>query len=717
MKFSFFLSFLAAFLLPSAASGEKILQSLSLNSCQEQSEFSASLFNVVVTSDGKVSANVSAVVSVQGKVVFDVALRVYGYEYLRQTLDPCDNNLQGLCPMNPGKINMEFNLDIGDALKQVPSIAYSIPDLDATVRALVNLTDTKETVACVEADFSNGKTVDLLGVKWVTAIIIGLGFISAAVVSGWGHALTAAHLTANTLSLVGYFQAQAYLGMTGVDMPPIVQRWTQNFQWSMGIINVDWMQRLCTWYQRATGGEAMNLLDELSGVSVQVSKRSTELVDAVSSGFSNIAKRTNIKNDDGSYVVFGIQRVAFRAKIETTNLFLTGLIIYCAAMFLIAASVAAFKAGCELAAKKNWMRNERFLDFRRQWLTQIKGILFRINLIGLPPITVLCLWEFGQADSPALVVLAVFFLFGTLLTLCWAAFKIVSIARLSQSAHQNPAYMLFSDPNMLNKWGFLYVQYRSSAYFFVIPFMVYILIKSLVIAFGQHKGVGQAIAIIIVEAVALIAYSVYRPFMDKSTNSFNISVASLNFVNAVFLLVFTNVFDLPGIVVGVVGVVLFVVNAVFSLVLLIMIIVSSVLIWWRSFGKPQARTQQMDLFPGGAGDDKTGYKNLLDDEEDKFDNRRESLKYTEKAAESGTAGHELEILKSEPKVAVSPAMPLFPADVQSQSRNASPMPSPRPHPGNDWPAPLSPSVHNPHSEQFRAQHNASPWQRGAGYDH
>src|SRR5947208_3673655 len=35
-------------------------------------------------------------------------------------------------------------------------------------------------------------------------------------------------------------------GMSAVDMPPIVRAWTQNFQWSMGIVYVDAFQRFAT---------------------------------------------------------------------------------------------------------------------------------------------------------------------------------------------------------------------------------------------------------------------------------------------------------------------------------------------------------------------------------------------------------------------------------------------------------------------------------------
>ncbi len=69
----------------------------------------------------------------------------------------------------------------------------------------------------------------------------------------------------------------------------------------------------------------------------------------------------------GSYIVRGIQRVAFRANIETTNLFLTGLVFYSLLVVFTIAVIAAFKGYCELAAKKKWME-ERYIPRVSQWV-------------------------------------------------------------------------------------------------------------------------------------------------------------------------------------------------------------------------------------------------------------------------------------------------------------------------------------------------------------
>jgi hypothetical protein len=161
-SFLAFLSILAAIILP-LASAEKILRSSSLAACQANSMFTASLFDVVFTpKNNTVAINIQAVSSIEGYVLFDISIRAYGYEITRQTVDPCDAGLPGMCPMTSGEMNNPFNLEVGpSAVSMIPGIAYTFPDLDAKVRVFVNMTSGHQqghSVACVEAMISNGKT-------------------------------------------------------------------------------------------------------------------------------------------------------------------------------------------------------------------------------------------------------------------------------------------------------------------------------------------------------------------------------------------------------------------------------------------------------------------------------------------------------------------------------------------------------------------------------
>jgi hypothetical protein len=744
----------------SGASAIRLIESKSLNSCQDNSSFTASLFHVVFTPDNRtLTFDLVGVSSIQGNVTFGIAVSAYGYTFATQKLDPCtQKDMTGMCPMATGQLDINSNVQLDqDVIDQIPGIAYGVPDLDANVKIQINSTaNPLVSLACVEANLSNGQTVDQKGVGWATAVIAGLALVASAVTSGLGHSNTAAHVAANALSLFGYFQAQAIFGMTSVSLPPIVQSWTQNFDWTMGIIEVDFMQDIATWYQKSTGGTPATLLNTLTTTSVQVEKRSIgqfakrsvdQTIGLLTRAHQLHTRRNNAAGANsvtGTYVVRGIKRVAFRAGIESTNVFLTGLAFFCIFIVFTILFVALFKGFCEMAVKMRWMQGDKFQDFRNGWFTVLKGIMFRMVLIGYPQMTILCLWEFTQVDSPAEVVLAIFFFFGMTGTLAWAAMKVIRIAKRSVEMHKNPAYILYSDPASLNKWGFLYVQFRATAYYFILPVLVYILIKGMFIAFGQNAGTVQAIALLLIEAIALIGASVIRPWMDKSTNTFNIAICAVNFLNTIFLLVFTKIFNQPGIVTGVMGVIFFIVNAAFSLVLLILVLIATIYAFVRknpdtryqpmsddraSFIKSQtALNTELDALGATArGDTKGGYKHNLDLDDDNDSWSSDSLRHPANQPLPPSTANSGAHYREPPHSPIDPSVPLFPAGSRGappnyqQDRSANVSPAPGPYRDNNSSTNLSQNYRAQNNaspaSNFRGQTNASPWQRGAGYDH
>ncbi|KAL4970838.1 transient receptor potential ion channel family protein [Aspergillus stella-maris] len=728
---SVLLCFLVAFLHSPLVAADRLIESKALTLCQESSNFTATYFNVRYTPDNNsLVIGFDGVSSISGYVEATLVLDAYGYTALKQTLDPCELDFEGLCPMNTGAINIKDTpLTIGsDVASQIPGIAYNVPDLDASVRIYINSTTTHESVACLEASLSNGKTVYQKGVGWTTAVIAGLGLTASAITSGLGHSNTAAHVAANAMSLFSFYQSQAMIGMTSIHMPPIVESWTQNFQWSMGIIRVGFLQDICTWYQRSTGGTAATILSELSTVSVEVlKKRSYDAVELVGRSLGSLGKRDGAEGEkvtSESKEVRGIERVGFIAGIEETNIFLTGFIFFVVFVAIVMLLVVAFKGLCELLVKHGKMKSDKFQDFRNGWRVVARGILFRLTLIGFPQMCILCLWEFTRNDSPAEIVLAVIMLISLFAALGWASFKVISLAKRSIALHKNPAYILYSDPTCLNKWGFLYVQYRATAYYFVIPWLGYLLIKGMFIGLSQPAPVVQTVAYVIIEAAMLIAVSVLRPWMDKKTNIYNITIAAVQFLNSIFLLFFSDVFNQPGLVTGVMGVVFFVINAVAALVLLILVLIASIYAIVSknpdtryqpmrddrgSFIKSQTQlTTELDALGATArGDMKsTPYKN------DPFadDNGSFSSGNGASVSRQNLEPNPIANPHQPPHSPVDPSLPLFPSDN-----------SPPRGPGDaiqrsQSPVPRS-FTSSPFQNGYRTQNNASPWQRGAGYDH
>ncbi|KAA8649851.1 transient receptor potential ion channel family protein [Aspergillus tanneri] len=729
MRLILIVSAFVAFLAAPVVSAEKYIKSNALNICQDSSNFTATYFSVTFTPNNRSLAfGFDGIASISGKVTAELTLNAYGIEAFKKEIDPCKEKLQGLCPMNAGPIKVKRGtVDVPkDVVDKIPGIAYTVPDLDASVRIYINSTETGQSITCLEASLSNGKTVYQKGVGWSTAVISGLGLAASAVTSGLGHSNTAAHVAANALSLFSFMQSQAIIGMTSVHMPPIVESWTQNFQWSMGIIHIGFLENICTWYQRSTGGIPTTLLSELSTTSVQVLKRRSlnapvNLVRSVSEHLFKRDGAASEKANSKSITVRGIQRVGFKAGIEQSNIFLTGLIFFVVFVALVMIFVALFKGVCELLAKNGRMKSDKFQDFRNGWKIVARGILFRLTLIGFPQMCILCLWEFTRKDSAAEVVLAVIMILSIVAALSWAAFKVIRLAKRSVTMHKNPAYILYSDPTCLNKWGFLYVQYRATAYYFVVPVLGYILVKGMFIGLSQPAPVVQTIALVIIEAAMLIAASVLRPWMDKKTNIYNIASAAINFLNVIFLLFFSDVFNQPGIVTGVMGVVFFVINAVFALILLIMVLVASIYAIVSknpdtryqpmrddrgSFIKSQTQlTTELDALGATArGDMKTtAYKSSP------FDDDNSSTSYSHgngaNASRQNLDANGASNIARQPHSPVDPSLPLFPSDTSDPRGPPSPVARG-----------LSSSPFN-NPSAYRAQNSSSPWQRGAGYDH
>jgi hypothetical protein len=429
-------------------------------------------------------------------------------------------------------------------------------------------------LACVQADLSNGKTVYQKGVGWATGVVAGLALLVSAIVSGLGHSNAASHIAANAMSLFGFFQAQAFFGMTAVHLPPIASAWTQNFQWSMGIIKLGFIQNIATWYQQATGGTPSTVLSSLTTTSVNVEKRDLSAIHYISRaarqamrnplikvanlpiaksaaalvkrGFGAVTRRAAANDYDGHILtVRGIERVGFRADIELSNIFMTGyifLIIFIAAVIL---GLVIFKFILEALVKSGKVKNDKFQEFRTGFATTLRGICFRMVLIGFPQMVVLGFWELTKQDSAGEMALAVVTVFTMLIMLAFACFRVWFLARRSIHAHKNPAYILYSDPECLHKWGFLYVQFKATTYWWIMPLLAYILIKGLFVALAQNSPITQAIAFLVLEAALLIGLSITRPYMDKKTNAFNISISAVNFVSSIFLLFFTDIFGVP----------------------------------------------------------------------------------------------------------------------------------------------------------------------------
>lgn len=593
----------------------------------DSSQFTASRFNVVFYPNNRsVEFDVTAVSNINGNVTANVQLIAYGITAINTNVSLCSLNYDSICPLTTGHMDLNSHYEVSeDIANRVPGIAYNIPDLDARVRVVLFNTTTGTAVACVEAVLSNGKTVQTKYAAWPIAAIAGLGVVTSGFISVVGHSATAAHIASNSMSLFIYFQSLVITAMLGVaKVPPVAAAWAQNFVWAMGVIRVNVLQSIANWYVQATGGTVSDVLkSKYASISVQKkakraldyaqqfgemyhkAQKSNHLIlfkrafslDQQDYGYSDTLDSSLYTTDEKSdlsskiLVLRGIQRVSYLANIEITSLFFTSIafLFFCA--FILIVCLMFFKAITEILIKSKTMNEGKFSEYRRHWGDIIKGSIYRILLIAFPQITLMCLWELTTRDSAGTVVIAVFLLIISAGLLFQAAVRVFLLGRESVRNFKNPAYLLYGDANFLNKFGFIYVQYRADCYYWVPVSLVYVLLKSLFVAVMQRRGQVQSLLVMVIEIIYFVAICVIRPFMDKRTNIFNIFISLINAINALFFTFFSNVYKQPHVVSSVMAVVYFILNAAFALFLLIFTIVTCVMA--LVYKNPDIRYQPM----------------------------------------------------------------------------------------------------------------------------
>lgn len=256
------------------------LSASSLVTCMDNSQISPQTFNVTFNPDDRsLRYTLDLNTEISGKVFAHVQVYAYGFLIIEKDVDLCDIGWKQFCPLYPGQLKVDSVEYISSTYtREIPGIAYQVPDIDAVVKVVVRDRSTGEQVSCLQASFTNGKTVSQTGVKWATAVIAGLGLLIAAMLSTFGNSNAASHIAANAVSLFLYFQSVVVVSMQAVErMPPIASAWAENLAWSMGLIRIKFMQQIFRWYVQLTGGTPTTyFIGETEQILVQKSKRSLE---------------------------------------------------------------------------------------------------------------------------------------------------------------------------------------------------------------------------------------------------------------------------------------------------------------------------------------------------------------------------------------------------------------------------------------------------------
>ncbi|CDO92102.1 unnamed protein product [Kluyveromyces dobzhanskii CBS 2104] len=558
-------------LVASSVLAKRSLIATSLVACMDNSQLTANSFDVVFNPDDRsLRYTLDITTDIDGYIVAHAEVYAYGFNIINKQIDPCDSDWKQFCPLFPGVIEIDSVQYISEEyVDMIPGIAYQVPDIDAYLKLIVVQKDSDGVLACIQAFFSNGKTVSQIGVKWATAVIAGIGLLTSAVLSAFGNSNAASHVAANTMSLFLYFQSVAVFAMEHVNtVPPIAAAWSENLMWSMGLIRVTFMQKIFRWYIQSTGGTpTLYLTSKTISVLVQ---RSLEYLEDTS-----LYKRAQeVLYGNSNVLIFrGIKRLGYSANIEITSIVATGLTFFILCGYVLFGLIICSKYVIELCIRAGWLKNSRFIDFRKNWKIILKGALMRYIYIGFIQITILCFWEFIQRDSPAVIVLSCLFIIMVYGIIGYASYRTIFFARQSVQLHNNPAAILYGDQRVLNKYGFFYTMFSAKFYYWSCVIMTHNFVKGIFIAFAQGSGKTQALALFIIDLAYFVAIIKFKPYLDRATNILNILISTVTLVNSFLFLFFSDLFGQPHSVASIMAWVFFILNAAFSLILLILILV------------------------------------------------------------------------------------------------------------------------------------------------
>jgi hypothetical protein len=542
----------------------------------ENSLLSASYFEVVFNPDDRsLHYTLDFTSEVSDYIIADIDVYAYGFKIISKRIDMCSLTWKQFCPLYPGQVEVESVEYISEEyVSQIPGIAYQVPDIDAFVRVVVNNRN-GEQLACLQAFFSNGKTVSQAGVKWATAVVAGIGLLTSAVASAFGNSNAAYHVSANAVSLFLYFQSVVVISLMAVDaVPPIASAWSEDLAWSMGLIRVSFMQKIFRWFVQSTGGDpSLYLTSSTINVLVQ---RSLEFGSDLAKRGLELTKRSKplVLLGNQTVLIFrGIKRMAYLANIENTSVVCTGFTFFMLCAYVLVALIFVLKYGSEVLIRGGWMKSTRFYDLRQNWKAIMKGSLSRYIYIGFTQLVLLSIWEFVQRDSPAVIVLAVLFLILALTTLLWASYRVHVFASTSVAEHKNPAAMLYGNQQVLDKYGFIYTMFTADKYWWCNVLILHSFIKCIFIALCQSSGKTQAMVFWIIDMIYLGLLIHFKPYLNTPTNVVNIMIQLVTTINSFLFVFFSDIFGQPAAVNSIMGWVFFILNAAFSLILLIFILV------------------------------------------------------------------------------------------------------------------------------------------------
>lgn len=499
-------------------------------------------------------ANQSATFSISAASVesnLDISANIYanayGLDVINITINLC-SYLQGvLCPLPQINFTGYGTYPIAASYtKDIPSIAWTVPDLEAFARITLTNANTGEVAACLQATLSNGLSTKQPAVAWATGMFFLVYLLVALVFSTLKRASSPAMY--RWFDVLFLFQAAAASGLVHVNYPSNYLNFTLNFAWALGLFRSDSIENAINRLRGRTGGKlsdqafpAVDYInrklspynDFLAMEDVVASESPVSYIKSylAERPASNVTMRTLgltsraiiptvSEQDTTSQLSTGVQVYLNSLGIATANGFDTIFLVY---LIAIAVAIGAHLLffGVVLLVDMLQRSDRKGTGWagrlRTRYLTFCAGNALRLCLIFLFPVLIFGFYQFriGRNDSWLSILLAVLCIIWTLVPLF--VIFVLSIIRANRD-HAEPlgANPLYTRYSWYNSAGFIYRAYRQKYHFWwFAPLILAMFTMACFIGFGQGNAWAQVIGLIVVEFIVFVSCIGFRPHKDK----------------------------------------------------------------------------------------------------------------------------------------------------------------------------------------------------------
>lgn len=484
---------------------------------------------------------------------------------------------------------------------KIPSIAFSVPDLDGEVKLELKSQNGGHDAACITCNFNNGKTAHVPAVSYAAAGVAGAALVMSGVSAigavGAGNAAAVSKGPGFSV-MMGWFHSMATNGMLSVNYPPIYRSFTRNFAFSTGLIPWAEMQRSIDSFRQHTGGnltgDNYEYLQNSTLIFSSGSSKSKRAFDFIAGAYEllprdfstsadlNSTSDNSTSSSDGSHNIFtvsGIKAVSEQLTIPHSNTFMTVLLIFAIVVAAIVVGILLCKVILELWALHGTFPR-KLSNFRKDYWGLMARTITNLILILYGIWVLYCIYQFTNGDSWAAKLLAAVTLVAFTVILAFFSFRIWQLARRYKRA-EGDASRLYEDEETWRKYSLFYESYKKDYWWVFIPIIVYSFAKGCIIAAGNGHGLAQSAGQLILEALLLILLLWKRPYVAKSTQWINITIQVVRVISIACVLVFVEELGFNQTTKTVTGVVVMAIQSALTGILVILMIVNALIAFIR----------------------------------------------------------------------------------------------------------------------------------------